>query len=445
MTFKGDYTVEPSKASVYKRNYLLLVLEGSCFMGGTGFINSSTVVPVFINMITHSKELVGLTLALGSFFTYFGRLLIGPFLPHVRNHARFAATIMFICRPLPLLIPLFVFSKQYELSVVVLVITYSILWLQDGLVVPSWSEVLANTVDSERHGRLLGMQMLIGGVASIGAGILVNVFLNNPALDTHMAFGLIFLLGALLLTASCFAMAFAQNAPHQSEPGPVRFRKYYSELPGYLKKEKDNTRMLGVQFLLMVAGMCIPFIILFSTEKLRLSAGVSAQLIIAQSIGSPVGGWLWGQICDRWGCRAGMKLAGVNILLISVLPLLALFFAGSPLPFILAAMFLAGVNGGVWTCYYVYTVQVVRPESRPACMVLASVVTLPATLSSYLAGFIAERFGYAPLFALCAVIGVGSIVFSCFVRPVETVVAQREAVRQDKPFSEEACETRVEE
>ena len=75
----------------------------------------------------------------------------------------------------------------------------------------------------------------------------------------------------------------------------------------------------------MVAGMSIPFVILYSTELLKLSAGVGAQLIIAQPIGTPMGGWLWGQVCDRMGCKAGIKLAGVNILLISSLPLLRSF------------------------------------------------------------------------------------------------------------------------
>ncbi len=424
---KGQQSMQQFKASRYKHNYLLLVLEGSLFMGGIGFINSSTVVPVFINMITHSKELVGLTLALGSFFTYFGRLLIGPFVPHVKDHARFATAIMFICRPLIMLVPLFIFFRYYSVSVFVLVVTYSIFWLADGFVVPSWSEVLANTVDGERHGRLLGLQMLIGGAASIGAGLLVNVFFNDPTLDTHMAFGFVFLIGALLLIASCFAMAFTQNAAHDSTKGKVRFREYYRELPGYLFKEKDNTRMLIVQFLLMVAGMSIPFVILFSTEMLKLPAGVGAQLIIAQSIGTPMGGWLWGQVCDRMGCKTGIKFAGVNILLISTLPLLAIVFTGvSPLLFILPAMFLAGVNGGVWTCSYLYTVQVVRPTSRPACLVLVSLVTLPATFSSYAAGLIIQKFGYVPLFVVCVLISAISIAFSCTIRPIETVVRERD-------------------
>ena len=46
--------MQQTKAELYKRNFTLLVLEGSLFMAGTGFINSSTVIPVFIDTITHS-------------------------------------------------------------------------------------------------------------------------------------------------------------------------------------------------------------------------------------------------------------------------------------------------------------------------------------------------------------------------------------------------------
>ena len=159
--------MQKSKLEQYKRNYFLLMLEGAFFMGGVGFFSSSTVIPVFIDMMTHSKQLVGLTITLGSFLTYFGRLIIGPFMPHVKNHARFVTIIMFICRPLTILPAVFIFTGQYLAAVVALMFSYAVVWLADGIVVPGWSEVLANTIDEGRQGRMLGMQMLLGGLASM--------------------------------------------------------------------------------------------------------------------------------------------------------------------------------------------------------------------------------------------------------------------------------------
>ncbi|MDP4088902.1 MAG: MFS transporter [Bacillota bacterium] len=415
-----------SKSEQYKRNYVLLVLEGSFFMGGIGFFSSSTVIPVFIDMITHSKELVGLTITLGSFLTYFGRLLVGPYMPHVKNHARFVTIIMFFCRPMTILPAFFIFTGHYSGAVFVLIFSYAVVWLADGLVVPGWSEVLANTVDENRHGRLLGMQMLIGGMASIGAGVLINVFLGNPRLDIKTAFAWIFLIGGLLLVLSCFMMALTENAPTEYRIGKVDIKGYYKSLPQYFRIENDNTRMMIVQLIIMTASMSVPFVILFAREKLGLPDNMTAVLILIQTLGVPLGGWLWGQICDRFGCTTGIRLAAANILLIAVLPLLALVLNGiAPMIMMVPAMFLAGVSGGIWTCNYIYTVQVVRPESRSACLVLSSIVTLPITFSSYLAGFISERFGFVSLFIACIGIAIIAFIVSFRIRPVKTVIEER--------------------
>lgn len=416
-----------SKSQIYKFNFLLLTLEGSLFMGGMGFYNTTSVIPVFIENITHSKELVGLTITLGSFFTYFGRLVVGPFVPHVKNHQKFTTIIMFICRPVLLLPAIFILLHQYQISVYVLMFSYSMLWICDGLVVPSWSEVLANTVDEDRQGRLLGLQMLIGGAAAIFAGIIINVFLSNPALNLNSAFGWIFLIGGLLVTVSCFMMLMAKNAPHEPKKGKIDFLGYYKTLPKYLILEKDNTKINLVQLILTVAGMGIPFVILFSLESLGVSKSFSAILILAQTIGSPVGGWFWGQVCDKLGCENGIKLAGVNLLLIACLPLLSLVFHGPVmLFFLILAMFLCGVNGGIWTCSYVYTVQAVRPESRAACIVLSSLIALPGSFAGYLAGFISTKWNYTVLFIVCAALALVGIIFAFRIRPIRMVVEERQ-------------------
>jgi len=418
--------MERPKSEQYKRNYYLLMLEGALFMGGIGFFSSSTVLPFFIDMMTQQKQLVGLAVSLGSFFMYFGRLVIGPFMPHVKNHARFTTRIMLICRPQTLLPALLIFTGHGMAAVYVLIFSYTLVWAADGLIVPPWSEVLANTVDKSRHGRLLGTQMLLGGFASVAAGALINSFLGNPHMDMKFAFGWIFLIGGLLLTLSCAMMAFTENAPSQYKSGKIDIKGYYQKLPKYFILEKDNTRMLMVQLMFLTAAMGTPFIILFAKERLGIPNEMSGMLILIQSIGTPIGGWMWGQVCDRLGCVKGIRLAGINVLLIPLLPLTALLFTpANPILFPAVAMFLAGVGGGIWSCYYIYTVQVVRPESRSACLVLSSLVTLPATFSGYLAGFLCDTFGYGLLFSVCITVALIGIFLSFRLRPVAAVLEER--------------------
>lgn len=415
------------KSLLYKNNYWLLVLEGTFFMGTVGFYNANTVLPVFIDTMTHSKQLVGLTLTLGSLFMYLSRLFIGPFMPHVQNNARFAAKLMFSARPLLLLPAFFIFAGLDKLSVIVLIAAYVAFWICDGMVVPSWSEVLTNTIDENRHGRLLGWQMLLGSSAGIGAGVIINIFLASPKLEAKFAYGWVFLIGGIFATLSCVMMALTKNAPQTYKSGKVDFWGYFKELPKYLKNEKDYTRMMIVQFLFLSASMCLPFIILFSSDNLEIPQNIIAKLILIQSIGTPLGGWLWGYINDRIGSHNGLRLAGLNLILPAALPLLTLFFHGIPPQLIMyPVMFLAGLSGGIWTCYYMYTIQVVRPESRSACLVLSSVITLPTAFTGYIAGYIAESFGFVPLFTICIVLVLSGVVFALRLRSVKIVKEERE-------------------
>ncbi len=420
-----------TKAQLYRRNYMLLMLEGACFMGGLGFFSANTVIPVFIDHMTGSKILVGVTISIGSFLTYFTRLLIGPFVDHLRNHARYTAIVMFLSRPITLLPGILLLLGFQTAALVALMIAYWFLWACDGLVVPTWSEVLATTVDENRHGRLLGTQQLFGGFMSIGAGLLINRLLASPSDDMSRSFASIFLIGGVLMVISCMLMALAEGAPHEPKKGKVDLWGYYKGLPRYFFTEKDNSRVLILQLILSFGLMCLPFLILFVGDTAGLPAGSEATFILVQTIGLPIGGWMWGQVCDRISVTAGLKLAALNVLLVALLPLLAAWFAGSiPVLFLGlmgVTMLLAGISGGIWTMSFLYTVQSVRPKSRPSCMVLGSLIAMPATFSSALAGFLAERYGYPTLFVLSAVLAFVAFVMSFTVRPVSVVVAERES------------------
>ena len=230
------------------------------------------------------------------------------------------------------------------------------------------------------------------------------------------------------MTLSCFMMAFTENSEQPYKTGKVDWIGYYRKLPRYFKMEKDVTRVMFLQLILMFSAMCLPFIILFASESLGMTGGKTANLILIQLVGVPIGGWLWGQVCDRLGCVTGLKLAACNFFLVGSLPLLALLIGGNPMFFLLPIMFLGGISGGVWTCYYLYTVQAARPESRSICLVLSSLVTLPGTFASYIAGFISDKIGYVPLFISCSVIALLGLFFSFSLRQVGVVVQERKSI-----------------
>jgi sugar phosphate permease len=59
-------------------------------------------------------------------------------------------------------------------------------------------------------------------------------------------------------------------------------------------------------------------------------------------------------------------------------------------------------------------------------MVLSSIITLPASFASYIAGYISDSFGFTALFLVCILITIGGIVFAVQLRPVHAAKEERE-------------------
>lgn len=431
---KGDYTnLFGAKEKIHQsgylhnHNFLWLILEGALFTAALAFINNSTVVPVFINTLTSNKTLVGLAITFGTFFSYGTRLLIGPFVSRIRNHARFTAIIMFFSRPLILFTPLFLLLGASPLVTVwIFIIGYSALWACDGLIVPSWFEVLATTVDPARRGRLLGLQILLGGIAGIAAGIIIKVLMDNPSGDFNNTFLLLFFISGICLVFSCFAMAMVKDGPHEVSHAKVDFLGYFKSLPGILMCEKSYAYVLIVQVIVLVGSMSGPFIILFADEALGVDASLLSTLIIAQLVGTPIGGYIWGALCDKLGPRKGIIISTITVFAIPVLALAAYLF-NSVIPvalFLIPAMFLIGASGGTWMPFSNYMLEAVRPESRPSCLVLSAVIILPTSFTSYLAGFIIQSFSYVMLFGICLIIVLLSVFLSLKIKEDRSKILQ---------------------
>ena len=398
-------------------------------MAGVAFINGSTVIPVFINMMTSNKELVGLAITLGSFTTYFGRLLVGPFVPHIKNHARYSMIVMFICRPMILLPVLFLLANADALLTVwMFILAYSAIWICDGLVSPSWFEILATTIDGHRRGRLMGLQIVIGGVAGILAGVIIKALMNAPNGDFRHSFFLIFLIGGIFMTLSCCCMALARDGEHEVQTGKVMFFNYYKTLPSHLKHEKKFTTMMIAQIITIVGAMSGPFVILFADETLHIGSSLLSTLIIVQLIGSPVGGYVWGFICDKLGNRQAIIMGSLSVMMVPLLTLCALLCRAfiPPIFFLAPAIFLLGGNGGTWLGYYNYLVAAVKPESRPACIVLSGVLTLPTSFTGYLAGFISSYLGYIPLFTIAIALSILGFFASLKIKAADSKRAETE-------------------
>ncbi|MCM8900963.1 MFS transporter [Caldicoprobacter algeriensis] len=385
------------------RNYYALMIEGTLFFTGLAFLDTNSVVPVFIHTFTQSLQLAGLASTMGSASSLLAQLFMGPYIHRIKNLPAFISTIMFLFRPLPLLmVPILMFAVNPYIVVWAFLCIYALLWASDGLIVVPWLDVFGRTIPDNQRGKLLGNQQLFGGIGSLAAGFIIKITLENALLSSAQKYSILFGLSGILLLSSAVAMTFVKDSPRENSHKRINILEYYSTLPGYLNKNKAYRHMLATQLIGSLAGMILPFIILFGQNTFALSPNQVSTLIYIQIIGSLIGGLFWGNISHRLGNK---YIILISQIINFTLPSLALISLGlhkfiPPLFFLVPMCVLGGINKGAWMGYTNYTIDITDEENRPVYFVLTSLITFPTTFLPYIAGIIADAWGFIPLFII---------------------------------------------
>lgn len=392
-----------NETKLRKRNFLALMLEGTFFFTGLAFLDANAIIPVFIYTFTQSLQLAGLATTINMASSILTQTLVGPYIKRIINVPAFIIKIMFIFRPLPLLmIPVLFGHFNPFVTVSLFLIIYAMLWGSDGWIVLPWSDLFARTVAPEKRGKLLGYQQLLGGIGSLAAGFIIKSTLENPGYSNEVRYSIIFGCAATLLIISSIAMLFARDLPRKPSIEKVNHVHYYRQLPFYLRKNKAFARMAIVRILASVTGMISPFLILFGKGLFQLNGSQISTLIYVQIIGGLVGGIVWGNISSRMGNKFVIMISQIIGLILPILALGCLLLKGFSLPYFILwpIAFANGLNMGSWLGFMNYTMDVVNEEERTIYLLLNSLITFPLTLLSYFAGILADQWGFIPLFAI---------------------------------------------
>lgn len=395
-----------NETHVRKRNFYALILEGSFFFTGLAFIDVNAVIPVFIYTYTQSLKLAGLATTINLAASVITQILLGPYVKSIRNMPRYMTTIMFIFRPLPLLMIPVLFSNWNPLLIVtVFLILYALLFFGDGLILVPWTDMFGRTILPEKRGKVLGLQQLFGGIGSLAAGFVIKSVLENTAYSDATRYSIIFSSATFLLILSSAAMLLTKDLPRPVESKPAKNRHYYASLPAYLKKNKAFRRVALIRILSSFTSMVAPFLILFGQGIFRLDVSQVSTLIYIQIAGGLLGGVIWSQISSRFGNKFVILTAQVTGLLIPVAALACFLVKDLSLPwYLLWPIILAnGTNMGSWVGTFNYLIDIIDEQERTIYLLLSSVITFPLTGLAFLAGILADQTGFVPLFIISIV------------------------------------------
>lgn len=409
-------------ARTYNRNFTLMTLEGSLFFFGTSFLGENTVVPIFVDTYTGSMQLLGLTIALLTVAKLLPKLLLGPYISQVKDVSRLLRIVMLIHRPLPLLmIPIFLVVKNPLIIFLAFLLMYCIFWGINGIAGIAWSDVFGRTIPGDLRGKLHGYQQFIGGVASLIAGYVIKLLLDNNILSNNIKYLIIFALGGLVLLGSALAIVPVKDIPRNIECKKVAIIKYFLTLPHYLNKNMNYKNMNILQAISRFGDLIIPFIIVLSKDNLGFDSHQLSTLVVFQIVGGMLGGILWGNISHKFGNKHVILAVEITGLIISTITFLCILINPYVMTFPIMCLVstLAGAKAGGWLGYVNYLIDVVEEENRIDCMILNTIILFPLSFANYFAGLATDKLGFLPLVFFSVVVGMTTTILSVKLKSID--------------------------
>lgn len=285
-----------------------------------------------------------------------------------------------------------------------------------NLALPAWVSLTADIVPLSWRGRYFASRNIAMEVAKVVFTLLAGVLItrvsgsDGSATGYQIAMGLAFALGMI----STFSFARIED-PHVAPPRQPKGHGPRFSMVRHLRGYPDFLAFCGTaalwNFSLNIAG---PFFNVCLVERFDASASVVGVLTIVSSLAALPGQRLFGALADRWGPRRIQLITGLLI------PLLPFSWVLIDAPWHVVPINLVG--GFLWSGYNLACFNLLlalTPEDRrPRYSALYQIViTASLAFGAALGGFVAERWGYNPIFVLS---GVGRLVaallFALFIR-----------------------------
>lgn len=405
--------VAQQPASVVRRNYWLGVANGILFTIGESFSSPGLVLALLVRQLGGSLTIVGLLPALQSGgyllpqMLVSGRLQAMPLKLWLYRRAAFVRVAVFII----MLIVVFNSANMApQLSLGLIVISYSLFNLAGGTSTLAFQDVVAKVVPPRRRGNFFGIRQLVGGLLAFAlVGPMVGWLLGtNSPVAFPANFGLLCLLGLLFMGSGLLSFALVDEPP-QARPGPrMRVIEGLRRAPAILRSNSNYRWFIIARMLTRSGQIAEPFYIIYASEALGLPAGVAGIYLAVRVIAGALSNLLWSRLSERRGNRA-LVLASAALAMLP--PFLAL--AGPPLVqalmlgsngmlWAIGLVFLAGgaANDGSMLAGNTYLLDVVPEGERPSYIGLANTTLGLVTFLPVVGGLLVAWLGYSGAFVI---------------------------------------------
>ena len=362
-----------------------------------GFGNACTASAIFVPFLSQlagSKRLVGtvgLTMLLG-----IPALVVSLWLAHRLRRLRLAVSLLWAAQMVGWIVLGAVLRTPAPPMATIVAVIYvsqsAFAFLAGVSMAPTYQ--LLTSVFGGRFGTAQGLQLLVRQISGVVGGLWAATALAHGAFPKN--FGMTFLVGGIVLTASNVALLFFVEPP--SDPAGRPPRAFMAELVRTLREAKPVASLVWVIACAAFMVSAEALFVVSALERLKLGdayAGIFASVVLAASgIGGALAGWTGDRIGHARALLVSLTLQIVAFALVLKLAGLGQFYVALSIVGFASAAMQIGLAG--------LTARLAPAGAQGAWMAIMRWLTqLVSALATAVAAFLADRVGYTLLFGVC--------------------------------------------
>ncbi len=388
----------------FARNLAAVLLWELLWGFGNACTTSAIFVP-FLSQLAGSKRLVGtvgLTMLLG-----IPALVVSLWLAHRLRRKLLAVALLWASQMVGWIVLGAVLRMPDPPASAIVQVVYAsqsvFAFLAGVSMAPTYQ--LLTSVFGDRFGTGQGLQLLVRQVSGVVGGLWAATALASGPFPRN--FGLTFLVGGIVLTSSNVALLFVVEPP---APAGAEAAPRAPFLPDFARTLRQARPVAGLLWVIACAAFLVSAEALFvvsALERLHLGdayAGIFASVTLAASgIGGALAGWTGDRIGHARALLGSLALQAAAFLLVLRLGGLAQFYVALSLAGFASAAMQIGLAG--------LTARLAPEGAQGAWMAIMRWLTqLVSALATAISALLADRVGYAILFAVC----IGPVVVAAF-------------------------------
>ena len=388
-------------------NFWCHVTEGAFASFGFELTSAAVTFPVIAQALGASSTQFGLLSAIGG-LSFLAPLFLARRVERARHKKRLVLLLGLGQRAPYLLVPalLLLLGRRAPTACLFSIAVVNLLAaLAVSVLVPPWMDLLAETVDKTRVGRLFGYRNTFSSLMGVAAGPVSALIVASLAFPGNFAAVYLAALVAVSLSWAIFAMVdeIPEEAVETAQPSGL---SYYLELAGRMWRDRPYLWFLAYQLVSRVGFLAVPFYTFVAKKYHGVSASFAmGWLITTTHVARIIGNIPLARLAERVGYKRVIQLGTV---LQAAAALLAAWAPSGG--WFVPVAFLSALGLTAKTVAGAPFMMTVSPTGRRiGYMSLSSLLVAPVGIVlASVAGAAIDRLGHGVVFTLAALLLVGS-------------------------------------